>query len=629
MQISENDERFFREIRYAALELDSLYKDSVKDRRNLINFLESNNYFEISDLSCDDSAKSLLVHLRLWLIAYKKNDADRLKILVDYGKDLLPEMTASYASYIKKIKLENDANAWQLLDFLLANLSVELMKLDEEGMNALLKNIERELPLVTARLFISFYDDMMKTNKKNGWTYKLESRSSQIGNVSYSIEEFSKMAYCIFNEQYIEKHSLIEKACEKESYANLWAYLSMHFVCGLRSTDIVNIPKPELPYPGNVYREKLLNNEIEDTAIYAEDIQIRIYYKSYYPQKTQRFNRVPEIKVFIPISLEKVLGMILSIAASYKDYVHTGQPFIVPSRNIRIIKDFFGEPFVDTLKGKNFNSRRANKAYLQGIEMASGMDESNKPKGYMLAAIARSHKGSIGTLPDITQIYLRDANFTGYTPEFIAGEMFERGVFGFIPHILLEMYKGNEYTNLHVHKQTELIKTIGVDATSIERFIKLNEKSRQMAVDTVRSVVKDKNQLNDVLQRIATGCSPGKSEGSLCMMMACGQSCLYPERRCCIGCKYEIYTKSVMQHISKEYVRMKGLCSEDDGWRYREMIKNTILPITGEFMATVRLMYQNSDMELLTEIIERGIDNCDSSRKSDRRNKLHKISSGQ
>lgn len=56
----------------------------------------------------------------------------------------------------------------------------------------------------------------------------------------------------------------------------------------------------------------------------------------------------------------------------------------------------------------------------------------------MLAALARSHKGGIGTLPEITDLYLKDAAFSGYSPEFILMEMFERGILGFIPAMMLE-----------------------------------------------------------------------------------------------------------------------------------------------------------------------------------------------
>jgi hypothetical protein len=43
----------------------------------------------------------------------------------------------------------------------------------------------------------------------------------------------------------------------------------------------------------------------------------------------------------------------------------------------------------------------------------SADDSPVKPKGYMLAALARSHKGSVGNLAKTTEIYLKDAQFSG------------------------------------------------------------------------------------------------------------------------------------------------------------------------------------------------------------------------
>lgn len=44
-------------------------------------------------------------------------------------------------------------------------------------------------------------------------------------------------------------------------------------------------------------------------------------------------------------------------------------------------------------------------------------------KGYMLAALARSHKGSYGSYAEMTATYLRDAKFSGLTPEFVMSEL--------------------------------------------------------------------------------------------------------------------------------------------------------------------------------------------------------------
>ncbi len=159
------------------------------------------------------------------------------------------------------------------------------------------------------------------------------------------------------------------------------------------------------------------------------------------------------------------------------------------------------------------------------------MDSADAPKGYMIAALARSHKGGIGTLPDVTEVYLKDAAFSGYTPEFIAKEMFERGVFGFIPHILLETYAGEVYKGLGVDRQTTLIKSIGISPSGIEGLAELAGKSYQMAKETVAELAIGRADICLILQRIASGAAPGKDTESLCMLSACGYPCRWNTNR--------------------------------------------------------------------------------------------------
>lgn len=60
--------------------------------------------------------------------------------------------------------------------------------------------------------------------------------------------------------------------------------------------------------------------------------------------------------------------------------------------------------------------------------------------------------------------------------------------------------------------------------------------------------------------------------------------------------------------MMKEYQRMKPLCSSEDGWRYRKMIREAVLPMEGELLHSVKKLYPDADMVLLAEIMERGIE---------------------
>lgn len=624
MNINKSDKVDFYEMAtQQARARGSLYTGDATDKRNLVDFMEMNSWFgndihicgqkresTNSEDYCIDSSVAcrLAEKICLWLDAYGRSDAEKLAVLADYGAGKFPDTTSKYVSYIKEFSLEEDSNSWRLLDFLLSVLQKELLDSGEDEIQSLLDRISRELPLVTAKLFISFWEKIQKEAGKNGWTYRLHARSKRKENTAYPMKDFSRMAYCIFNEAYWAKEHLVEKACESETNASLWAFLALHFVCGMRATDIERVPKPEIPYGGRDFRDRLLRGQVGDASMFSRDIQLRMKYKSRHPHKTLKHSGIPELKLFIPISLEKPMGVILAVAASYHDDKEVGMPFIRAIRNIAVIRKFLGDSFAEALGWNNFSSRRANKSYLQGIELAAGMDGADAPKGYMIAALARSHKGGIGTLPDITEIYLKDAAFNGYTPEFIAKEMFERGVFGFIPHILLETYAGEAYKGLGIDQQTALIQSIGISPSGIEGLAELAGKSYQMAKETVAELTIGRTDVGLILQRIASGAAPGKDSGNLCILSACGYPCRRMESRTCIGCRYEIYTKSVMHQMMKEYTRMKGLCDSDDGWRYRQIIREAVLPMAGELLHSIKNLYPDADMGLLAEIMEGGMD---------------------
>lgn len=619
----------------------SLYVGNATDKSNLVDFMEMNGWFGVDVHICGEKQADidrgeyyldvvetgrLTENICLWLDAYGRSDAEKLAVLAGYGAGKFPDTTSKYVSYIKESSLEEDANSWRLLDYLLSVLQKELLDADEDEMQSILDRVSREMPLVTAKLFISFWEKIQKETGKNGWTYRMHARSKRKENAAYPMRDFSRMAYCIFNEKYWEKEHLVEKACASGTNANLWAFLALHFVCGMRATDIERIPKPEIPCCGRDFRDRLLKKQINDASMISKDIQLRMKYKSRHPHKTLSHSGIPEIKLFIPVSLEKPIGVILAVAASYHDDKGVGMPFVKAARSVAVIRKFLGEPFAKALGWNNFSSRRANKSFLQGIEAVAGMAGADAPKGYMIAALARSHKGGIGTLPDITEIYLKDASFSGYTPEFIAKEMFERGVFGFIPHILLETYAGEAYKKLGVAHQTTLIQSIGISPSGIEGLAELAGKSYQMAKETVAELTAGRADICLILQRVASGAAPGKDTGSLCMLAACGYPCRRSGSRTCIGCRYEIYTKSVMHQMMKEYMRMKTLCSSDDGWRYRQMIREAVLPMVGELLHSVKELYPDADMGLLAEIMERGIEGYDDCSKSGSRAGLQQVS---
>jgi len=206
---------------------------------------------------------------------------------------------------------------------------------------------------------------------------------------------------------------------------------------------------------------------------------------------------------------------------------------------------------------------------------------------------------------------LKDARFSGYSPEFIIRQMFERGVFGFVPAVLLEMYAGEEYIKLPVPRQTRLIGEVGLAAYQIEGLAEVVERALIKSRKAVGAVMQNRTaiaeNIGNMLQNIASGAAPGRQKGYLCLMTAAGLPCPFANRDGCIGCGYEIYTKSAMYALLREYVRLDDAIDSAepaDAYRYGLIMEQAVMPAVREILESAKLLYPDADVSGLAEIME-------------------------
>jgi len=278
------------------------------------------------------------------------------------------------------------------------------------------------------------------------------------------------------------------------------------------------------------------------------------------------------------------------------------------------ITRYMGEEIGSLFLEANFRSRSVNKSYMQAFDMftddilgTSGM----QMKGYILAALARSHKGSYGEFARTTAVYLKDANFSGLTAEFVAMELFERGVLSFIPAMLLKMITGTEYNRLSVQKQTELIKILDMTPNEVEEIVKISATSQNKAKETLVKVLgaenNQKDELLQVLHNIGSGTAVSKQNECLCLMTALHKMCPYADRKQCIGCEYEISTKATVFLLVSEYNRMLGLYENAKDTltrnKYKTLLKEHILPSLDEILQCTGEQYGDKAREMLEEIV--------------------------
>lgn len=601
----------FEMVRAASEAVESKYRDKCQCRDDLLGFLDRNEWFgkktEWREGRCFiEGYEDIKDRLELWLRAYQRTPGERFEILMERYSNDYPDICKRFSEFAVEHDITDTPSGWKILDFILFHSDKD--RIDQRSIEDMLAATSQSLPIVSTRLLMKFFSEYVQDGK---YGYVVHKRRTKMPvNSSYTFTEYSTMAYLVFNEESWHDNDLVKKALGSKKSADLWLYISVHFLGALRSTDITRLPVPELVYDRAVTEELLCSDRYPESAAIqvAEDFQMRIKLMPYKPNKTGSYKGVADIKLYIPESLKMAMGIILSVKMLH---YQEGEALVSPVQDIVTAKRFFGADFANALGNRRFATRRANKAYLQGIELTAG-NEPGKPKGYMLAALARSHKGGIGTLPEITDVYLKDAAFSGYSPEFILKEMFERGILGFIPALLLEKYSGEAYKKLSVRQQTELIKMVGLEAYQLEDISFMVKGAMDRAKDIVMEMADE--EIPVVLQNLASGYAPGKQDEVLCVRTAAGYGCCDSSRSSCIGCGYEVYTKAAFYLLVKEFVRIskqRDISSGNERVRYRWILEKGILPYIVGIIDSFPMLYPDSDMSFILDLLERGLKNAE------------------
>lgn len=600
-----------------AKEADSLYANTSKQRAQLLEFAEANGL-------CELDADELKARLALWLSAFKQPGDVKIGLMLGQYESIYPGACAAYRSFIAEKDVNSSPAYWELLDFLLAEIVCDITAYSEQEIDALVKAANDSLTLKAARLLSEFLSSVKtQSGPLTKWIYTFEARSHPgLGCDAYALADYAVMAYCIFNGEAWQKQNMIAKAVERKAFADLWLFSAFNLVCALRPGDLARIPSPGLPYDAESVRSDLLSGAFSAAAAAAicDEMTARVALTSKKPSKTQTHSNVPDVKLFVPESLRVPLGTIIAVALTHRADGFAGKGFVRGESSLYYARTFFGEYYAEALGKRRFSSRRANKAYLQGIDIMANIEGTpGKPKGYMIAALARSHKSGIASLPKTTDIYLKDANFAGYTPGFIAREMFERGVFSFIPAMLLEMYAESRYKALPVGFQTKLIAALGLNAGQIERTAEIAERSLSESRRVVRDIFAGgrdiKTNAFQALQNIASGNAPGRQNEYLCLMTAAKLRCPHPKRAACVGCEFEILTKAAMHSLMREYVRISALRDTSDGTentRYGKLLETAVFPAVYEFISSAQLLYPDINADALLDIMEEGLGYADS-----------------
>lgn len=594
-------------------------------------FLVDNDWFDIKPVWQDGmlmiEVNDFEIHMdkiKDFFDNYNLEIEDKNIILLSRLKGKLPETHEKLELFYQEYGFP-DAIIYYLTDFLLKNLKQDICVMNDTDVEMLMTVACDELTKQYGDILcflLKWIKDGFKTKYQNDY-FMSKRQDKSFQNEAYETEKYLELLYCLFNEEYIIENDMYVRAAKSKNYVDTWLFLSLHFVCALRNSDIIRIHHPKLTMKPEDVLKHVIEGDFsdEDARMTLYSVTWRLSALPLVPKKTSKYSGVSSIKLCIPETIEAHMGILFSIAEAHRQLNNITDD----SPLIRIISDYdritryLGDEIGVFFLESDFRSRAANKSYMQSIFMLTDdileNDDEFNTKGYILAALARSHKGSYGEFANTTAVYLKDAKLSGFTPEFVAMELFERGVLSFIPSMLLKMITNGEYNRLSVHKQTELIQELDLSPGQIETMVGISNKSRIQSAKLIKEIMSDeedkRNTILQILHRIGNGNAVSKQDECLCLMSAMKKLCPYNDRAGCIGCEYEISTKSTVFLMTSEYNRLLALYRNTTDLRlkkkYEALIKETVLPTIDELLQCVQEQYGEAALKSLEKVLKESV----------------------
>lgn len=362
----------------------------------------------------------------------------------------------------------------------------------------------------------------------------------------------------------------------------------------------------------------------KDLFLYSEarrtllSITTRLTYLNLTPNKTKNASNVTQLKFHVPESCQVLIGTLLAICEAHFQLqipYNAENPLIRQIKTYEKITSYMGEEIGNLFLERNFSSRSANKSYLQSVAMLADdvLEEKSELniKGYFLAALARSHKGDFNEFAQTTTTYLKDAQLGQLKPEMVAKELFERGVLSMIPSMLLTIVTRGKYKELSPSQQTKMIKSLDLTPVEIEKTLELSVRADLRSQQALKTLVENNvepEQLLTICHRIGNGEAFSKQGESMCLLSALGKLCPYDDRQHCVGCQYELQTKSTLllligefNRLNKQYQKLKN---ELERGKVRAILEQQIKPCLTEMLEALSEQYGEAVLSDYEDIIK-------------------------
>ena len=594
---------------------------TIKHREKVSGFLLDNEWFGVS-INLDDytisekDAEVLKNHIKDYLTT-----PPGIKSMEAIFSKKFPSTSELFNQFVKEEKLSK-SDTFYLLDFLAYNLTKDLFLYSDAEVEKLVEVATENLTKLLGNVLIQFIKWLLnKGVTRYRVSFEMTKRYTiESTNGAYELDEYLELMYYLFNEDYIIKNDMLCKAANSKDYADTWLYLGLHFICALRSTDLERLGHPKLT------REPLevLEAVVDGTWSSSEarrtllSITTRLTYLNLTPNKTKNSSNVAQLKFHVPESCQVLIGTLLAICEAHFQLqipYNAENPLIRQIKTYEKITSYMGEEIGNLFLERNFSSRSANKSYLQSVAMLADdvLEEKSELniKGYFLAALARSHKGDFNEFAQTTTTYLKDAQLGQLKPEMVAKELFERGVLSMIPSMLLTIVTRGKYKKLSPSQQTQMIKSLDLTPVEIEKTLELSIRADLRSQQALKTLVENNvepEQLLTICHRIGNGEAFSKQGESMCLLSALGKLCPYDDRQHCVGCQYELQTKSTLllligefNRLNKQYQKLKN---ELERGKVRAILEQQIKPCLTEMLEALSEQYGEAVLSDYEDIIK-------------------------
>lgn len=594
---------------------------TIKHREKVSGFLLDNEWFGVS-INLDDytisekDAEVLKNHIKDYLTT-----PPGIKSMEGIFSKKFPSTSELFVQFAEEEKL-SETNRFYLLDFLAYYLTKDLFLYSDAEVETLVEVATEVLTKSQGNILIQFIKWLLnKGVTRYRVSFEMTKRYTiESANGAYELDEYLELMYYLFNENYIIKNDMLCKAANSKNYADTWLYLGLHFICALRSIDLERLGHPKLT------REPLevLEAVVDGTWSSSEarrtllSITTRLTYLNLTPNKTKNASNVAQLKFHVPESCQVLIGTLLAICEAHFQLqipYNAENPLIRQIKTYEKITSYMGEEIGNLFLERNFSSRSANKSYLQSVAMLADdvLEEKSELniKGYFLAALARSHKGDFNEFAQTTTTYLKDAQLGQLKPEMVAKELFERGVLSMIPSMLLTIVTRGKYKKLSPSQQTQMIKSLDLTPIEIEKTLELSIRADSRSQQALKTLVEnnvDPEQLLTICHRIGNGEAFSKQGESMCLLSALGKLCPYDDRQHCVGCQYELQTKSTLllligefNRLNKQYQKLKN---ELERGKVRAILEKQIKPCLTEMLQALSEQYGEAVLSDYEDIIK-------------------------